>query len=459
MKILPASAIYRFLRNNYLFPLTLSILVVAALMAINEMGFRQSNEAALRAKAAQQKRGNIGLLLQQMLDAETGQRGYLLTGQKRYLEPYNTAVSAVAATLDKLRTAYLNEPKSLQAFANLSRAISRKMGEMDVSIKLRDVSVDADKWLAVLDTGVGDAQMDLVRASANELLNSATSELSDSFAKIHSSLDLSRIGIALTALLGVFAFYQYLRKTQEVERLARREQLSLASEAKRLDALVNERTDALTELATHLQTVQEKERELLARELHDELGAMLTAAKLDIARTKGSLPPGSDKAIARLAHLNDTINDVVKLKRRIIEDLRPSSLANLGLTAALEVLARDYRERSEIEVTLNLEQVELSAEAELTIFRLVQESLTNVAKYAEASEVVITLHVYSGHVEVSVADNGRGFDTAVLTSKTHGLNGMRHRIGALRGNLLVKSSPEAGTRIEAVIHKAVTQQS
>ena len=457
MKVLRAPAIVKFLRSNYLFPLALAVLVVAALMAINEMGFRQSNEAALKASESQRKRAGIGLLLQQMLDAETGQRGYLLTGQKRYLEPYNTAVGSVATTLDKLRAEYLDEPKSLQAFANLSRAISRKMGEMDVSVKLRDVSVDAEKWLAVLETGVGNAQMDIVRASANELLDTATYEMSDNFAKIHSSLDLSRIGIALTALLGVFAFYQYLRKTQEVERLAQREQVSLASEAKRLDALVHERTDALTELATHLQTVQEKERELWARELHEELGALLTAAKLDIARTKASLPPGSDKAIARLAHLNETINDVVKLKRRIIEDLRPSSLSNLGLTAALEVLARDYRERSEIAVTLNVEDVELPDEAELTIFRLVQESLTNVAKYAQANEVVITLHDYPGHVEVSVVDNGRGFDVSVLKVRTHGLTGMRHRISALRGNFSVNSSPQTGTRIEAVIPKVAAQ--
>ncbi len=453
MKTLRAPAIVEFLRSNYLFPLALALAVVAALMAINELGFRQANEAALHASEAQRKRATIGLLLQQMLDAETSQRGYLLTGQKRYLEPYNVAAGSVTITLDKLRTEYLAEPKSLQAFANLSRAISRKMGEMDVSIKLRDVSFDAEKWLAVLETGVGNAQMDIVRASATELLGAATAEMTDNFKKIHSSLDLSRIGIALTALLGVFAFYQYLRKTREVERLAQREKMSLASEAKRLDALVHERTDALTELATHLQTVQEKERELLARELHDELGAMLTAAKLDIARTKGSLPPGSDKAIARLAHLNETINEVVKLKRRIIEDLRPSSLSNLGLTAALEVLARDYRERSEIAVTLNVEDVELSDEAELTIFRLVQESLTNVTKYAKASEVVITLHEYSGHVEVSVSDNGQGFDVSARTASTHGLTGMRHRIGALRGNLTVNSSPQTGTRIEAVIPK------
>lgn len=455
MKTALPQSLAKFLRRSYLFPLALA--VVASLMAINELGFRQSSAAALDIRGALEKRATINLLLQQMLDAETSQRGYLLTGQKKYLQPYNEAIGAVAGTLDKLRTLYLNEPTSLAIFARLSRTLSRRMGEMDVTIKLRDASFDAEKWLAVLETGVGVEQMNAVRSLSGELLTIATSEMTENMTKIHNSLELSRIGIALTALLGTFAFYRFLQQTREVERMAQLERTTMIEEAKRLDALVVARTDSLTALATHLQNVQENERERLARELHDELGALLTAAKFDLARTKASLPPENEKALARLAHVNETINEVVKLKRRIIEDLRPSSLSNLGLTAALEVLARDYRERSEIAVRLNLEVVELADEAELTIFRLVQESVTNVAKYANADEVVITLHEYAGHVEVSVSDNGQGFDVEARTASTHGISGMRHRVHALKGQLTVKSSPETGTRIDAVIPKLAPQ--
>ena len=103
------------------------------------------------------------------------------------------------------------------------------------------------------------------------------------------------------------------------------------------------RTAQLKELAQHLQTIREDERSRLARELHDELGALLTAAKLDVARLKSRL--GSDAtadAAERLAHLNETLNGGIALKRRIIEDLRPSSLSNLGLVAALEILLREF---------------------------------------------------------------------------------------------------------------------
>ena len=451
MKLRLSPAILKLFSRSYLLPLAMG--VFAALLVFNELGFRHSTAAAMEITEAQEKRATINVLLQQMLDAETGQRGYLLTGQKKYLRPYNEAIAAVAQTLDKLRTLYVDEPNALATFARLSRAISRKMGEMDVTVKLRDVSSDADRWLAVLETGVGTEQMDTVRTLAGTLGTGASSEMTENLAKIHRSLELSRIGITLAALLGVGAFFRYLQQARELQRLALREKTALAVEAKRLEQLVAERTNALADLATYLQDVQEKERERLARELHDELGALLTSAKLDVARTKATLPPDNEKSLARLAHLNETINEVVKLKRRIIEDLRPSSLANLGLQAALEVLARDYRERSGLTVTLDVEDVKLSDESELTIFRLIQESLTNVTKYAHAKEVAICLHEYPGHVEVSVTDDGVGFNVHALSLGTHGLSGMRHRIRALEGQFSVNSSPQGGTRIEAVIPK------
>ena len=107
----------------------------------------------------------------------------------------------------------------------------------------------------------------------------------------------------------------------------------------------------LKELAQHLQTIREDERSHLARELHDELGALLTAAKLDVARLKSRLAStGTADAAERLAHLNETLNGGIALKRRIIEDLRPSSLSNLGLVAALEIQLREFAARSEIKV-------------------------------------------------------------------------------------------------------------
>ena len=108
---------------------------------------------------------------------------------------------------------------------------------------------------------------------------------------------------------------------------------------------MRERTASLAELATHLQDVRETERGYLARELHDELGSLLTAAKLDVARLKSRLADTPDAA-QRLQHLTELLNSGIALKRRIIEDLRPSSLSNLGLVASLEILGREFGDAS-----------------------------------------------------------------------------------------------------------------
>jgi signal transduction histidine kinase len=139
------------------------------------------------------------------------------------------------------------------------------------------------------------------------------------------------------------------------------------------------------------------------------------------------------------------------LKRRIIEDLRPSSLSNLGLNASLEILAREFSERSGIEITTSLETVQLDESRQLTIYRLVQESLTNVGKYAEARQVEIGLRNYGGHIEVEIKDDGKGFDATRVRPSTHGLAGMRHRVEAAGGKLAVASTPGRGTRISAVL--------
>lgn len=182
---------------------------------------------------------------------------------------------------------------------------------------------------------------------------------------------------------------------------------------------------------------------------------MLTAAKLDVARLKSRLTVGSTpEVVERLAHLNEQLNSGIALKRRIIEDLRPSSLSNLGLVAALEILLREWGQRSEVEVEGDLQATRpLAPAAELTAYRLVQEALTNIAKYARATKVHVRLADSDdapGQVLVRVADDGVGFAAdGPRPVQSHGLIGMRYRVEAEGGRLSVLSRPGAGTTIQA----------
>jgi signal transduction histidine kinase len=208
--------------------------------------------------------------------------------------------------------------------------------------------------------------------------------------------------------------------------------------------------DAIAELASHLQRTRETERAALARELHDELGAILTAARLDTAWLLAQ-PGCADPAIAqRLQALQRLLAQGIGLKRRIVEDLHPTVLTHLGLVPALEQLLASHRERFTGRMDVEIDPtVELSGDAALALYRIVQESLTNILKYSQARHVRIALRRARGRVELVVEDDGRGFDPEAVGSGRHGLAGMRHRMLAVRGRLQIASAPGAGTEIRA----------
>lgn len=430
--------------------LPLAVLAAAILIFINEASFQQSSSAIESIDEAQSTRDDISKLMQQMLDAETGQRGYLLTGDVKYLEPYDAAIGSINLTLDGLRRLFKDSPTALKEFGLMSRHISRKLAELDLTIKMRQAGQE-DAWKFVLSTDVGTDQMNVIRAQASTLAAASIVKMEAGQVQITKTLQLSRIGIAIMALSGLLAFYMHLLQTQALLASGMLEQQALQRERDLLGTLVRERTATLTELATHLQNVREDERGHLARELHDELGALLTAAKLDVARLKSRLGSNLPDVADRIDHLISTLNSGIALKRRIVEDLRPSSLSHLGLVASLEILAREFQERSGLPITTDLEQVELNGSAQLTVYRLVQESLTNIGKYAEADQVEISLTNMDGYISVDVRDNGKGFAPEGVNPGSHGLTGMRHRVEAAGGRFGVVSAPGGGTKISAVL--------
>jgi signal transduction histidine kinase len=431
--------------------LVLALLAALFLVGINETGFLQSSKALDDIAAATHTRDLLNRVLQLTVDAETGSRGYLITGDPRYLEPYNSAVAEVGKQLDDLRGLYPPNGDEVQTLNQLSRNVQRKLAEMDISVRMRKQG-NEDTWKFVIMSDVGKEHMDAIRVEAGKLIDKATARITVSQDQVQRSLQLSRLGIATVTAAALLAFYLYLRQTNALKEAGETQQEALQAERDLLERQVRERTASLAELATHLQNVREEERGHLARELHDELGALLTAAKLDVARLKSRLGAQPAPEITqRLQHLTEALNSGIALKRRIIEDLRPSSLSNLGLNASLEILAREFSERSGIDVTTGLEVVQLDEGRQLTVYRLVQESLTNVGKYAEAKQVEISLHNYGGQVEVDIRDNGKGFDPSRTKASTHGLAGMRHRVEAAGGRLTVVSTPGRGTRISAVL--------
>jgi signal transduction histidine kinase len=438
-----------FRRSVVAFPL--AALAALAMFVISEVSYRDATSSFDSLGERGAARLHLNTLQRSLLDAETGQRGYLLTGRDDYLTPYREAQEGLQDSVAWLTKHYSDDSRTAPLVRKLVATSEEKMSELATTIELHDKGSES-AWRDLLLTDIGKEKMDRVRALTEELLAEETRLVQIERKSVYQTLLLNRIGVSAMAAVSLLALFMYLRQSAVLDRQTAEENRRATTERDRLEAEVLARTTQLRELTRHLQTIREDERSRLARELHDELGALLTAAKLDVARLKSRLGNASREALERILHLNETLNGGIALKRRIIEDLRPSSLNNLGLVAALEILLREFAQRSETAVVHELERVELGPAVQLTIYRLVQEALTNIAKYAKASEVVVTLGAQEdGRVRVSVKDNGVGFDTTVSRIAKNGLIGMRYRVEADGGEMRLRSAPGEGTLIEAIL--------
>ncbi|MEG0920137.1 MAG: CHASE3 domain-containing protein [Comamonas sp.] len=427
-----------------------AIFATVVLIGINEAGYYRSHESLQNLTVTYQTRTTLDKLMQQIVDAETSVRGFLLTGENNHLQSYQRATTNVSNALDELRAIYSLFPEDLQTSSMLGREVAKRLNELDLNIQLRREGFD-DAWRYMNNSPEGKVAMENVRRLGAELITHSNERRMHNEAEILKSLTLGRIGIAMVSVIGLIAFALYLRQTNRLTDLMLREQKLLEDERDQLEIQVRQRTTTLAELATHLQQVREDERAHLARELHDELGALLTAAKLDVARLKSKIDMNLPDISERVQHLVDTLNHGIALKRRIIENLRPSSLSNLGLNASLEILTREFSESSSINVELNLEPIQVPEATQLTIYRLIQESLTNIGKYAKARNVAVNVLNYPKHISIEVRDDGVGFDPDDINPSSHGLAGMRHRVEAIGGRLHISSVRHQGSVVSAVL--------
>ena len=441
MKLLP-------LLRGVPFAFPLAALAALAMFLISESSYQQATTTFVSLGTRSEARTHIQLLWRSLLDAETGQRGYLLTGRKEYLRPYHEAQGRVGTSLGWLNDYYNREPESRALMHLMAQASRAKLSELAETMKLYDEQKE-DAWRNLMLSNIGQEQMDTVRTLSERLLQHESGQVDAARASLALTLLLNRIGVSAMTALSLLALYMYLRQTTALVREREDQRRLVQSERDQFEGEVLVRTEQLTELARHLQTVREDERHRLARELHDELGALLTAAKLDVARLKSRLGTVTPEVAERLQHLSDGLNSGIALKRRIIEDLRPSSLSNLGLVAALDILVREWAQRSEVKVDAEIEPVRLRPAGELTVYRLVQEALTNISKYAKARTVEVRVGAVDGEVQVSVRDDGIGFDTAQPRNSAHGLLGMRYRLETEGGELTLQSTPGNGTVIRA----------
>lgn len=210
----------------------------------------------------------------------------------------------------------------------------------------------------------------------------------------------------------------------------------------------------IRKLASHLQNIREEERASMAREIHDELGQYLTALKLDVSWLILKLKGTDPAIIEKTRGMEKLLSTALITVKKIASELHPALLDKLGLIEAIKWQSGEFEKRTGIKITLVLpeELNGISSKTNIALFRIYQESLTNVARHSGATNVFCNLKKYDGELLLTVIDDGKGFDVS-LTDRTQslGLLGMKERSVMIGGKYEITSEPGKGTKVSAIL--------
>ena len=222
------------------------------------------------------------------------------------------------------------------------------------------------------------------------------------------------------------------------------------TERKRAEEALRESKEQLRNLAAHLQSIKEDERAVMAREIHDELGQALTAIKMDLSWLEKKIPEEQSLLFKKTRSMTELVDSTIHTVQRISSELRPGLLDDVGLLAAIEWQAEEFQKRTGIACELSVlsEEITLSQERSTAIFRIFQETLTNITRHAQATKVTVSLIKKGARLELKVKDNGKGItEEKISDPKSLGLLGIQERVYFLEGNITIRGIRKKGTTV------------
>lgn len=445
---------------SHILPLYIPVLFVACvtILLVNAFSLSQNLESLKQANNGMLQTSRIIDHVQYVnvliTDAENSTRGYFLSGNKVYLGPLKTLKEEIAKEFTTLNDLLQENPQQLKSLLQLQNLFKTKLIDLDQTISLYE--------LEGLKEIVGIAKFNEARETMDEirlLIVIMVREAHDSqfardaaFYTEYQHAVFFSIAINSMAILVLILLYR-LNRRNFLNRLQVESALQKLNE--NLEAKVSARTAQLSILSRHLISVAEEEKAQLARELHDEMGASLTAINMDLVSVTEKIRSLDENLAGRIKRARDTLLNAIDIKRRIIENLRPSTLDNLGLSASIRTHCENFSRLSELRCELEIDEEFDKIEPLLMIalFRITQESLTNVIKYAKATKVVVSLKREGANLRLEISDDGVGIaKDAVNKPKSFGLLGMRERTLLLGGSFSIQAGAnKRGTIVTALI--------
>lgn len=431
---------------------SITLLVInASLLIINTAATMDSHAEYARSYEIKRSLSTFSTVI---TAAESGQRGYLLTGQTGYLEPYYVAMRSWRSEIDRLRNLTADNAARQQDIADLEQLTAAAISRLKATIS-RSPQPGPNGNADVAGTERATTTMDRVRGIVDRMTAEEDARIEALRREVLRDL-LVAGGIALLTTVVTVAVLIGLNKLLRKYVRDRENAENAMLEANQvLNEQVEQRTAELTELSQHLIQVSEEEKAKLARELHDTLGSNLTAINMDLNWIQRRLPEAPREIKERLQRVLQMLAETVELKHEVIEGLRPSHLDNLGLAFAMRSHCREFTRRTGLPCDVEVQEDfdDLDPAWSIALYRIAQESLTNITKHAQASLVRITLIREDGGIRLRIVDDGVGLAEESLSKpKSHGIVGMRERMRQMGGRFQIRRPEEGpGTVVEAFI--------
>ncbi len=428
-------------------PPFLIISFLAALFFVTGEGQARLREAGERLQKSAAREHSIDQLQNSISRSGGAQRTYLLTGDPRYMAAYNRAVAEIEPRLENLSREYAGSDFGVASIRELQVLIGKRLADLSMILAIQKTQ-GVSAAIALVKTSVGADTGAIISDNLDRLRDREGVEHREATAHWESSLALSRwitlLGTVINMLLVAVAtrlVYLDMRRRAALN-------AELLDQKLRLEQEVEERTRDLVELSTHLQSVSEREKASLARELHDELGGLLVGARMDISWAEQHLTINDPDLKLRLNRVQQNLAAGVDLKRRIIEELRPTLLDNVGLFAALRWQMKETCAAAGLICSQSYpdEEPRFKSEASIALFRIAQEAFSNILKHSRAKTADLSLDMDDETLLMRIADDGIGMPAdRFMAIGSHGLASMRHRVRALGGRLDVRKPASGGT--------------
>lgn len=389
-------------------------------------------------------------------EAEAVQRGYLLSGEAAYLQPYASLLQSVAKNWAELKELTVDNPDQQQRIARLEPLIAEKIADLDLTIAVRrDQDFLAAQRLVM--NNYGKDVMDIIRAEVDSMLADESRLMNERNAVAETAYRISIATIVTFLLAGLVLMLVTARQIRHSQRVRDQAGAAQRRHEAQLEERIMLRTAQVRQLAEHLESIREEEKRAIARELHDDIGSSMTALSMILEghfRQNAAIP-----TVAKSADkIRGLLKEVTHSTRRIQAGLRPNTLDSLGLVEAVRELLGEFSQRTGIVSTLELPGNDSSIPMRLQVplFRMLQEALNNVAKHAKAGHVEVAMEIDAGWVRMRIQDDGVGITSErAANAQTHGLLGMRERAAYLDGSTAIGSPTGRGTVVTVCLPLAV----